>query len=495
MGSRLDVVLDQPGKLNFYADRDQRLIEKMTEAQRAVMRTAARSGPPSDRVLAVVALARLRDPAAAGLLAALLADETCWSELSDLHHLRAVFADHAGIVTPWVLDRLAEPEQTPLRAGVALLARNLRIEAAGPRLLEMAQTGIAAVCATGEHDWRPQHHLDYAAEVWPAKEVADEVLRWLDPPPEWAPMFREFSYRPNAAIAALAARGEPGVYEWALRLCAESRSHEAMDALVARGAESVPLLAAAIAVPDRDVDTWLRTLARISPEHAERVIMADPHRSPVAAIDILGDLHAGTENAEVLALVCRIADESAPHRDAELARAAALIGGPDAVVIAGQAFARLHDGNVWRDRHETALRHVLAVAPDKKFARKVERLGPTRKQSNLAVAALAALPERPAPHVIVATVLFHANLLVVTETGARWDDDWAARFRGLTGWAVPAGDDPRAVREVAGSLRPSGADARRFVRFEAVDGEDWYALVVPSEFAAFCAEHDIRLSS
>lgn len=497
MGSRLEVILEQPAKLNFHSDRDLRLIEKLSEDDLAVMRTAARSSPPADRVMAVVALARLRDPAAADLLAALLADETCWSDVFALAQLGEAFTDYAEIVTPWVMDRLAEPEQTPLRAGVALLARNLRVEAAGPRLLEMAQTGIAAACAAGEHDWRPQNHLDFAAEVWPAKEVADEVLRWLDPPQEWAPMFEKFGYRPSDAIAALAARAEPGVYEWALRLCAESRSHVAMDALVARGAESIPLLEAAIAVPDRDVDTWLRTLARISPEHAERVIRSDPHRSPAAAIDILGEIHTGTENADTLALVCRIAEESALHRNAELARAAALIGGPDAVVVAAHAFARLDDGNSWRQEREAALRHVLAVAPDKKFARKVERLGPTRKQSNNAVAELAALPDRPAPHVIMATVLFHAELLVVTETGARWDEDWARRFHYLTGWswAVPAGDDPRTVREVVEELRPSGTDQRRFVPVNVVDGEHWYALVVPSDLAAFCAEHDIRLPS
>jgi hypothetical protein len=497
MGSRLDVVLDQPGKLNFYSTRDQRLIEKMSEDERAVLRAAARSGPTADRVLATVALARLRDPAAAGLLAALLADETCWSELHDLLHLRVVFADHAGLVTPWVLDRLAEQEQTPLRAGVALLARNLRIEAAGPRLLEMAQTGIAAACATGEHDWRPQNHLDFAAEVWPSKEVADEVRRWLDPPPEWAPMFAEFRYRANDAIAALAANGEPGVYEWALRLCAETRTDVAMDALIARGAESIPLLEAAIAVPDRDVDTWLRTLARISPEHAERIVRADPHRSPGAAIDILGEIHTGTGDAEALALVRRIAAESTLHRNVELARAAALIGGPDAVVVAALAFERLDYGNTWRQEREDALRHVLAVAPDKKFARKVERLGPTRKQSNLAVAALAALPERPTSHTIMAMVLFHAELLVIVETDARWDEEWARRFLRLTGWdwPVPAGDDQRTVCEIAGSLRPSGTDARRFVLVGGVEGANWYALVVPSDLADFCAEHDIRLPS
>jgi hypothetical protein len=497
MGSRLDVVLEHPGKLNLYGDRDRRLIEKMGEDDLAVMRIAARSSPPKDRVMAVVVLARLRDPAAGDLLADLLADETCWSELFDLHHLRDAFADYAGIVTPWVLDRLAEPEQTPLRAGAALLARNLRIEAAGPRLLEMAQTGIAAACATGEHDWHPQNHLDYAAEVWPAKEVADEVRRWLDPPPEQAPMFREFGYRPSEAIAALAARGEPGVYEWALRLCAESRSDVAMDALVARGAESIPLLEAAIGVPDRDVDTWLRTLARISPAHAERIVRADPHRSPGAAIDILGEIHTGTENAETLALVCRIAESSELSRDVELTKAAALIGGPDAVVIAARAFARLGDGNTWRQEREDALRHVLAVAPDKTFARKVERLGPTRKQSNMAVAELAALPERPTPHTIMAMVLCHAELLVIVGADTRWDGEWAKHFRHLTGWSwpVPAGDDYRTVCEVAESLRPSGTDQRRFVRIAAVDGEHWYALVVPSDLEAFCADHDIRLPS
>jgi hypothetical protein len=97
----------------------------------------------------------------------------------------------------------------------------------------------------------------------------------------------------------------------------------------------------------------------------------------------------------------------------------------------------------------------------------------------------------------MATVLFHAELLVIVEADARWDEEWARHFRRLTGWAwdVPADDDQRTVCEVAGSLRSSGADPRRFVLVNGAEFERWYALVVPSDLAAFCAEHDIRLPS
>ena len=62
-------------------------------------------------------------------------------------------------------------------------------------------------------------------------------------------------------------------------------------------------------------------------------------------------------------------------------------------------------------------------------------------------------------------------------------------------WPVPAADDRRTVREVAVSLRPSGTDPRRFVLVGGAEGEHWFALVVPSDLAAFCAEHEIPLPS
>lgn len=531
---RLDTVLAAPRKINFWDDRDIRLLAMMSAEDRAELRLVAETGAVEDRVKAAIALARLRDEAAGDVLAGVLADPACVTETAlYIDGVADAFGEHDELLTPWLAVLLDTGDEVSRRCA-ATSCGQLRVAATGPRLLRLARTGLAELRRTGEHSWDPLSFLTSAAKAWPSREVAEEVQVWLglraDPDPELAPI----DYRPTEAAAQLAARAEPGVYEWALRWCAETLvagdSSYVVDALLARGQESLPVLDEVVRTSPHEAAAGaaLTALAVLDPDRADHYARTDWRRFPAQAVELLGERYRGTAAPDVVALVSQIVEDE----DLDLAeygvKTLVSIGGPAAVAAAARAVERL----VALDPYEPELRHlrslVSTAAPARALAKQLTQLGLASSEvANEVVTELARDPEPASAFTVLLAVLDHAGRLVsVAPEAGRipppYDEvltafvdaadgaltvenidlterpDGGIRFsftqHGFTRtWDIGVNGDAYdlyTIWEVSDSLRPgNAADPRRFIQLD----QGSYAFADPDKLAQFCERNGIKL--
>ncbi|RZS37677.1 hypothetical protein EV193_105235 [Herbihabitans rhizosphaerae] len=404
MAARLAALVACPSEV-YLLDEPDKTLAKMTDADRATLRATAAGGPEVERVAAAIVLARAGDEHAAAALAEVITDPVCRREAHlHLNHLgRIAFAAHADLLTPWLLDLLDNGDEVDRRSAAGSCGY-LRVSAAGPRMLRLAREGIAAIRAGGEHSWDPQWFLHWAAEAWPTREVSDEVRAWMD----------RDDYRPVEAIPPLAARG----FEWALRWCAENvGAHgisSAADALVERGADSVPLLEEALRVP-RPAGGALVTLARIDLAKAGAHARADWPLFPEQAAEVLGEAHAGTADDGVVDLVLTILDRER-YVEETCAQALVRIGGPRALAGAVRAVELLAERDPYHDDLRRLRSLVRGASPARPIAASMVRAGLVSKEIADEVAIeLAAAGEPVAPDEVMVAAFDRAGLLVTVD--------------------------------------------------------------------------------
>ncbi|MGW5647279.1 hypothetical protein ACWEV3_09400 [Saccharopolyspora sp. NPDC003752] len=367
--SRLVAILAAPGDISFHDATDLRLLAAMTEEDRAQLRTVARSGRGWDRTFAAVALARLRDEAAGDLLAGLVADPDCWDDTAVALRIgadesgAAALTEHEDLLTPWLLEMLGSDDEALHRSAAATLGI-LRIAAAGPRLLRLAESAIDELPGSEERTSTAWVLLNAAAETWPSREVADQVRRWLDLPIDHAQW-------PADALTTIAARAEPGAYEWALERCADrlmnGHTRYTVDALVGRGRESLPLLEKAVLEsPHQEAAAMaLQAIAVLDPALAERHAREQWQRFPEDAIEVLSERYRGTADPEIAELVVRIAGKTARRSPWEFCDALVRIGGPIAMAAATRAVEKLAE----RDQYDEDLPRLRSLVTNAASAR------------------------------------------------------------------------------------------------------------------------------
>ncbi|MEV6233016.1 hypothetical protein AB0L88_34650 [Saccharopolyspora shandongensis] len=377
--SRLAAMLANPGDISFHDATDLRLLAAMTQEDRAELRAAARSGAGWDRTFATVALARLRDEAAGDLLADLVADPARWEDTASALRIgadesgSAALAEHEDLLAPWLLEMLGSDDEAVRRSAAATLGI-LRIAAAGPRLLRLAQSAIDELPSSEERTSTAWVLLNAAAGTSPGREVADQVRRWLDLPIDHAQW-------PADALAAIAARAEPGVYEWALERCADRLMNGdtrcTVDALAGRGRESLPLLEkVALESPHRDAPgKALEAIAALDSGLAERHAREHWTRFPEEAIEVLSERYRGSADPEVAELVVRIVKNAARRSPWDFCDALVRIGGPIAMSAATRAVEKLAE----RDEHDEDLPRLRSLvthaAPARDLAAELTVLG------------------------------------------------------------------------------------------------------------------------
>ncbi|WP_143261968.1 hypothetical protein [Allokutzneria sp. NRRL B-24872] len=536
--ARSATMVAAPRKIDFWDDRDLRQLAAATEQDRERLRDAVRSGPVEDRVMAAVALARLHNEAAPDLLAIVMADRECHLHLvRNIAHVvpdstrRRVRFEHEALITPWLLD-LLDSEDDEVRHLAACMSGRLRVAATGPRLLRLAQSELREVWVGGERSCAPPFALVFAAQAWPGGEVSDEVRGWIDSQVVPPPGEHSGDHRPTEAVAELAAWGEPGSYEWALRWCGEEllagRTQHTVDALLTRGRESIPLLENGVRQSLRDpaAGAALQALAVLDPDRAEQHARAGWRRFPVSAMHVLGERYRGTADPEVADLMARIADETVWPEDV-LAKNLVKIGGPRA----HEAAARAVDRVVARDSDGRGVQHLRSLvrtsASPQELAEQVARLGLAPSDvANEVAAELARAPEPTSAYSLLVAVLHRMRCLVevAPESGSEPPayDDLVVEFAEATGGAVRVADvelieeedgvlltfakdgyhrtwnveldgdwfDLHVVHEVAGALRPEREDDER--EFVLIDWCDpLYAFVDPDKLAQYCETHGI----
>lgn len=375
---RLAAIVASPSSLRLDHAIDTKVLAMANEADRAALRivAGAAAGPEieaaskapagtvtaADRVVAVLALIWLRDPAAHRLLAAVLADPACEqlaaSRLPDLAEVPEVVDECRAALEPWLVARLGHAdEQLTRNAGWA--CGRLRVVAAGPRLLELAREA-EPVAYRRQWPRDSEHYLAQAARCWPSGEVVDEIRARLGAGPDQRP-----PSRPAEAAAEIAANA-PVDYEWALRWCADTLVSGAQDqgmlaALAARAPGSIPLLDEVIrhAPGDDGPGAALEVMARVDPATAGRYARERWRRFPPYALRVLGRVYRGTADPAVVELVAAIAAER-PAERVRCADALLLVGGGEALAAAGRLVSSLPGRASGRRDVERRLERKLA---------------------------------------------------------------------------------------------------------------------------------------
>ncbi|MEU9112047.1 hypothetical protein AB0D04_09700 [Streptomyces sp. NPDC048483] len=528
---RLAALLAAPSNIDFMDERDLRLLAKVTEEDRAELRAGALSGGtwPGFRVKAVVALVRLRDGAARDLLAAVLADQECLQvALSNIEYVGDGFGDHEELITPWLLG-LLDSDDRYLRRCAALACERLGVAAAGPRLLELAQAGLADLrVGREEYVGDPLIFLTAAARIWPGREVAQEVRRWLDRPGAK----NRTECWPGKPLRLIAERAEPGVYEEALQRCAEEvlsgAANSTVKGLLSRGQEGLPLLDRAVReAPDHAAGRALEALAKLDPDRAAHYALEDWRRFPESAMAVLGEVfREKAAHPEVVDLVVRISDECRPWLDTECVEALVNIGGPDAVAAARGVVERFAARDSY-DSRLTKLQNLVAndaPAPPKDVAAQLVGLGLV--PADAADAALARCTAPASAYTVLEEALDQARLVArfspdsgcepppydnmvtdfvdaadgslnveetdLTETpdGPRLSFTLHGRPHSLTAMDE-CGEywDLGTVYGIAKTLSPGDGDPREFVE---IDQLTW-AFVDPDKLARFCEHHNVKV--
>lgn len=453
-------------------DADQlRLIDGLSESDRAVLREAARTGAIEDRAKAVVILARLGDEAARPALAELLNGSRELPVVAAMAYLGPAAERHLDLLTPWLLAMLDPPD--PWAFGLAARACGaLRLAAAGPSLVALVRAADAA-SGTSVVTGDAVALLDAMACAWPSREAAEVVREWLARhPDDGGPL--GFSPRPLRAMAEIARRGADGDREWAARWCLDwlgSRAYGGNDtaemsaALAFCGEWVVPLVEqAALTAPEpTGRESVFTALAALDGELAGRFAREHWSRFPRVAVAFLATRHRGTGEPGVVALLEEIAGR-VYGIDATCAWALVQVGGPRA----RQAAERIAGAAAARNSSDPALPGlrslVAAAAPAREIADEIVRLGlaPAAAADKVVTRmnapgpalagpwSLAGLepgtdaPELRSPHDVLVAVLAEAGHVV--RLGFEADDDppaydgYLRQFEAASGGAIRLGE-------------------------------------------------------
>lgn len=452
---RLSHLLDHPGQIATYREYDGRLLDATTHNERARLRRAIHSGDPKDRVMGVIALARLRDKNAGEALSELLADPSYLDEtVAKLGFIGEAFPSYQYVVLPGLFTMLASTDARRRRIAASICGQ-LRIQATAGPLLD-ASRALAA-------DDQPMSHwfLAAAARITAAGPAADDVRQLLTLPDSAELDSAYIGHVFAPAVAAIAERGARygrnsqhnlSHQEWAVRWCAENvltatgvTCSILIRALRRSGPAGMEALKSVVRrnPPVGSAGPALLALVDLDPLFALRAALTNWRHDPFTVIPALGRLCADTGDSHAITVIIEAIQRS-PHLGDIGAEALARIGGNAANRLATEIVRHEITRNP-SDESNTRLRRVLGPrSPAHELARELVELSVISPLA--AEVTLAELDEDEAAHPHDTLIqLFDTEGILVTidpESGTfpPTYDSLLAEFVAATGGAIEVSD-------------------------------------------------------